>query len=683
MSAGKPNRPALCSGPLAVTVAAATLFANLVFVLQPSLTFRVNGPFFTFSFGEHLVLLLVFALPVIALLVLPGIKGTDDWKAGYGALLAAVAVALWASSLISPVPDASLDGSPLFLDTPPEAVLTNIGMLFVVATVTYRLARWRPRDTAFFLFLLNLLFFGTAAVSAASGGLKTPEFGGDSGWTTFSRSRNVVVILLDTFQASLFERLMAEQTSVTGEFEGFTFFRNAVSSSPTTILSLPAIHSGRALAPEDRVSTYLTESIVADSFVAAHAHAGYRAFVLNPLLNLCPSGATCAEDRKVRSGYINALAHDSRQIIDLSLLAIAPLQWKPDIYRDGEWLLGEEQIPESAREGYATLAWLTSGVKVDSGPPTIKFVHLMTTHPPPVLGADCTHRSNDELTEEALQDQARCSIGAVGWLLRALKSQGVYDNSTIVVLGDHGAGLSDSGFVLGGAASPLLLYKGARAHGPLSTDDTVTALTRVGERICQETGACSPPIPHEPREKNDADRISFAHYLWPANGWSRRDELEVNFYEIAGRPEDLRSWKRIAPTPPRVTRLNGTSDDPWGVYGPSWVAAPPREGQSILWAYGQSGTLVLQLPERRLHRIRMRVAPFNGNSPCRMVFAVNGERQQTADLPVGQPAEVVLTADGAASSTAEITVEMEAGAPTDLTLERRTPSFRLLHAEID
>lgn len=683
MSAGESDHPAGWAGPFAVTLAAATLLANLVFVLQPALNLRINGEFFAFSLGEHLALLVILALPVIALLVLPGARGSADWKAGYGALLAALAVALWASSLVSPVPEASLDGSPLFLELPLAAVLKNIGILFAVASVAYWCARRRPRDAAFFLFLLNLLFLGTAAVSAANGGLRKPALGTGSDWTTFSRTRNVVVILLDTFQASLFERLLAESNTVTDEFDGFTFFRNAVSPSPTTVLSLPAIHGGRALAPQERVSSYLTESIVSDSFVAAHAHAGYRATVLNPLLNLCPAGATCGQDRKVRTGYLGALTHDSLQIVDLSLFAIAPLQWKPDIYRDGKWLFGEEQIPESAREGYATLAWLASGVTVDSGPPTLKFVHLMTTHPPPVLGADCTARREDELTEGALQDQARCSIAAVGRLLRALKSQGVYDNSTIVVLGDHGAGLSDSGFVLGGAASPLLLYKYAHAHGRLITDTGTFPLTRVGARICQETGACAPPARHQPTGKDDADRIRFAHYLWPANGWSRRDDVEINFYEIAGRPEDRHSWKRIGPVPPRVTRLKGTTDDPWGVYGPSWVAAPPRDGQSILWAYGRSAELVLQLPERRHHRIRIGVAPFSENGPYRMVFAVNGERRQIVDPGVGQHADVVLTADGALHPAAEIAIQMETGAPSDFRLERRTPSFRLLHAEID
>ncbi|MFO1206838.1 MAG: sulfatase-like hydrolase/transferase [Burkholderiales bacterium] len=682
MSAGKSNR-ALGASPFTVTVAAATLLANLVFVLQPSLTFRVNGPFFAFSLIEHLALLVVIALAVAALLVLPGVKGSADWKSGYGALLAGLALALWTSSFVSSGPDASLDGSPIFFDTPLDAILTNIGILFAVAGIAYWLARRRPRDAAFFLLLLNLLFFGTAAVSAASGGLKKPELGTGTEWSTFSRSRNVVVILLDTFQASLFERLLAEGTTATDEFDGFTFFRNAVSPSPTTVLSLPAIHGGHALAPQERVSTYLTDSIVSNSFVAAHARTGYRAAVLNPLLNLCPAGAVCAQDRKVRTGYLNALAHDSLQLIDLSLFAVSPLQWKPDIYRDGEWLLGEEPIAESAREGYATLAWLTAGVSVDSGPPTLKFIHLMTTHPPAVLGADCTVLRDHELTEEALQNQARCSIAAVGRLLRALKTHNVYDNSTIVVLGDHGAGLSDNGFVLGGAASPLLLYKSAQAHGRPRTDDTVTALARVGDRICRETEACQPPGKRKPSDEDDAGRVSFAHYIWPANGWSRRDEVEINFYEVAGPPKDLPSWKRIGPPPPRVTKLEGTSADPWGVYGPSWVDAPPRDGKSIRWAYGPSAALLLQLPERRLHRIRMEVAPFNENAPCRMKFSVNSEARETLDLRVGEHAHVTLTVDSTSKPVAEVTIETEASGHTDFSLERRTPSFRLVHAAID
>jgi hypothetical protein len=66
-----------------------------------------------------------------------------------------------------------------------------------------------------------------------------------------------------------------------------------------------------------------------------------------------------------------------------------------------------------------------------------------------------------------------------------------------------------------------------------------------------------------------------------------------------------------------------------------------------------------------------------------MVFAVNGERQQSLDVRPGRHAEVVLTADGTVNSTAEIAIEMDTAAPVDFSLERRTPSFRLLQATVE
>jgi hypothetical protein len=66
-----------------------------------------------------------------------------------------------------------------------------------------------------------------------------------------------------------------------------------------------------------------------------------------------------------------------------------------------------------------------------------------------------------------------------------------------------------------------------------------------------------------------------------------------------------------------------------------------------------------------------------------MAFYVNGERQQTLELRAAQRAEVALTADGRTNSTAEIRVLMEQGAPSDFSLERRRPSFRLIRATVD
>jgi hypothetical protein len=132
-----------------------------------------------------------------------------------------------------------------------------------------------------------------------------------------------------------------------------------------------------------------------------------------------------------------------------------------------------------------------------------------------------------------------------------------------------------------------------------------------------------------------------------------------------------------------VTELDGTSKDPWAVYGPHWVDKPFANGTSIRWAYGPEASLYLRLPERRVHRIRLEVAPFAKHRSNRMAFTVNGERQQTVEFGAGERARVRLTADGRRSSTVEIRILMERGANADFSLERREPSFRLIRAAVD
>ena len=49
---------------------------------------------------------------------------------------------------------------------------------------------------------------------------------------TFSSGQNVLVLILDSFQADLFQELIDDDPSISSFFDGFVYFRNAVSGYP-------------------------------------------------------------------------------------------------------------------------------------------------------------------------------------------------------------------------------------------------------------------------------------------------------------------------------------------------------------------------------------------------------------------------------------------------------------------
>jgi arylsulfatase A-like enzyme len=150
--------------------------------------------------------------------------------------------------------------------------------------------------------------------------------------------------------------------------------------------------------------------------------------------------------------------------------------------------------------------------------------------------------------------QARCALSAVARLLGRLRNAGIYDNTIVLVLADHGlnpdvypapADDADAFRQRSGSANPLFLYKPLRRRGPMRTEDAVVSLVDVGATLCAEAAACTTRsgIPagrgsrRRPRRFND--------YVWEHRFWQTLDVPNITPYEVSGPLADPGSWRRM------------------------------------------------------------------------------------------------------------------------------------------
>ena len=81
---------------------------------------------------------------------------------------------------------------------------------------------------------------------------------------------------------------------------------------------------------------------------------------------------------------------------------------------------------------------------VSTEAPVAHFLHFVHTHFPVDFDADCTYRGDDSAwyaanqNREGLKQQVTCALSQFARFVAQLKSIGAYDNSTIVIKGDHG-----------------------------------------------------------------------------------------------------------------------------------------------------------------------------------------------------------------------------------------------------
>lgn len=266
----------------------------------------------------------------------------------------------------------------------------------------------------------------------------------------FSKNSNVIHIILDGYQASVFEQLLTEQPGLTNDFSGFTFFRDASTSSAITYLSVPAALSGKAFKNDQLISAYQEQALRGYNLFSFLAHNGYSLDVATPAW-WNKSNDLFASYYRIPEPYADehgTLLSTALLLADISLYRQTPHFLKSTIYRSGAWLLSGWLVatPEQQFDHFAHTAFfmdLIDKLTVVPSGPRYKFIHLVTPHAPLVTLADCSFAGAAlEYSRDAFVQQSRCTLKNLVSLLKKLKISGAYDNSLLIVHGDHGGGVA-------------------------------------------------------------------------------------------------------------------------------------------------------------------------------------------------------------------------------------------------
>lgn len=537
-----------------------------------------------------------------------------------------------------------LDGNALRLTDPWRSVI-DAGLWLVLATLAWRFRQW--------LFLNGwkvcsaLLVFQAIGVVAQSGkNTIKPEPFQDipAEAVEFSVQGNVIHIVLDAFQASIFEHILNEDPALEAELSGFTFFRDAVTSSDVTYLSVPASLSGVAFTNESTISDYLRKTLEGVNLYSFLAENGFGVDVVTPVWWNQPNSLFSSYYR-LPTPYANLedrLQSSALLLTDLSLFRQVPYFLKSYVYGNGVWMFSNWLVrePEQQFEHFAHNRFFqdfTGRSTVDSDLPRYKFFHLVTPHAPLVVDRNC------EFTGEALSysldsasAQSRCTLSNVISFLRRLKALGIYKQSLILIHGDHGGGIafemknidgtltssSEALYRIWGNPLPLLLVKPPGAKGVLKVSNKAVGLVDIPATVADLlglehaftgestfTGATDPPRPrHYYRStihRNEAaakDRFdNFSNFV-----------IRGSIYDVAAWSEEERY---------EAPALNGEGSYVWGTplsFGLSGTFRPFQQGgwspsrkANLTWTNGKEAAFSIPLPRTsKPVTMRIKVKPY-------------------------------------------------------------------------
>lgn len=541
---------------LAMDTLPAALLLSGMFAFYLPLSMAVdNRLFFVFSPFQFAGVLAVVWIASAAALAAVGQMLPEKGRAVWGALLVAVAVSFWAQAWFMTAdlkelhwwyplrPHTSFFSSDTLLT---GGILTAAGFAFV---------RFRA-DVVRFLWLLNFGAIIYTAYLIATDPTESYRARPTEELSRFSASRNVIVVVLDAFQSDVFSEIVAEDSRLGAEFEGFTFFADATGIAASTHLAMPTIHSGKVYQNGTSIKEFYASAVKEESFMARLAGAEYVGVYLNPTFKACPAGlAWCGHEATLTSGNFRAYVRELSLLMGLSFRRVLPGLVRDMLYRDQSF---DPDVHQRVEKGIEVLRNIAQGMTVvQDGAPRVKFLHLMSTHAPVRLDENCEPFKGKYWIRDDMRRQATCAVKRVGEFLRALKRNRVYDQSLIVLLADHGSGFSPAAnqpktagdpefHMVSGMSAVLLLVKPEQARGPMQTSERAVDLRDVATTICAATGAC--------RNENGESLLGgnpsrgtrerqFMYYDWRFGQWTK-DRLKITrIYRIAGPRTDPASWR--------------------------------------------------------------------------------------------------------------------------------------------
>jgi hypothetical protein len=589
------------------------------------------------------------ALALFAVVVTPGLLGSRRWAQVYASILATGVILLWVQGALL-LRDYGLMGQgPLKWEGNEawglfEALFWSVALLLGIAG-----SRQIAPHLASLVTILAIVQVGQlASLLLTHSELRREEgIAAPAAVFGFSSDRNVVHILMDEFQTTLFKELLREDPARASGFDGFTVFEEATSSFPTTYVSVPAALSAKVYRNEKPLTEFMSSVYESPTILSAAYDAGYEVDIvksvgfshLGPYTNHfhLPIAYGMPESEHTKA--------NAQLLLQLTLFRHLPHHLKKIVWANEgalfRALVGFGHFSHSAARLIAHRAFvsdLIAQAAITRDAPVYKFIHLLTIHWPPVLDAECNF-SPRGYDWENMRNQARCGLEQLLALLLKLESIGVYDSALILVHADHGYWhiadpgggplvrpspdrlLADGSFIpmehfedIVGSSLPLLAIKPPGSRGALRFSRAQVELRDIPATVSSLLGYSESFLGESAFEVREDVVRPRAHLFYDEHNRPGEEYFpRLEEFEISGSALDQRSWRLLAlrPDPGMAVddRLDLGSGRATKARGPGWDSDPEMDSQrGYARALGHKAFLLLNVPRDRPSTLTLSVS---------------------------------------------------------------------------
>ena len=555
------------------------------------------------SSGFGLFLLMTILVTGVCLLI------PKRWRSITWVLTTVLAFSVFLNAFLIPYDFGFLTGFNLSRNETLQGTLTTYFVDFIMITALVFLMikgakRWRKGIVSLLVFM-NLLVIvqglyalKTSRIQVAESPkeiTQSKESGEFNSTMPLSETEeNVVIFMMDMMTGGYLFEILEDNPQMKTTFDGFTWYSNTMSVGTNTVAGQPALMGGVEFAPSEVNRRKLDHSVIEEigrsyqTMIDKAQVEGFEITMVEPFAYSYLSEAwPPLTEKKVNITAINDYIGGREKLIleneetgdensinkqllrAIALFRVVPFGLKAMIYDGGYWMplsgqlvyqsYFQEQLPE-----WLFLKNMGSLSQGEDIPPQFYFITSHLAHHPHALSKEGVLLS-DRFPDPDERDnrQGRNAYYSTEWSLKiigewceALKEKGLYDNTKIIIVSDHGnyrsadyaapienkSSLSALGLdrVNHTAFDSILMVKDFNSHGSLRSDSRLMstadtsyiAFTRDSKKWIDSFGS----------NRTVEGQLTHAWQLTEQRG----PEYEsFGVFQVTGDFYDLANWKRL------------------------------------------------------------------------------------------------------------------------------------------
>lgn len=311
----------------------------------------------------------------------------------------------------------------------------------------------------------------------------------DDGWAfcstegldLYSQNKNLIVLLADEYDSFYFDNAIKEDPDSVSEFDGFTYYSNTVGAYCLTHSSIAYITTGKP---------YTETQTLVNSYGSAYVNGYSNRELFDNLSSRFKTNFYCDTETPpaaITAEYSDNIVFKKATLADAyyysyTVYQISLFRCMPEFLKSLFWY-GGQQVKSNLNLLQGIVSYEYDNMSFYNNMPrelrttnedVFKFIYILGLHNPRYTTKDLNYTNQPVSPEE----EAIAVNKIVNEYLKVLKENGVYDNSDILFLADHGlTGHEDKKY-------PLLMYKPANqtesgikiSNAPISHDDLYPTL---------------------------------------------------------------------------------------------------------------------------------------------------------------------------------------------------------------